>query len=83
MSYKKAHSNTHVFFGVIHKQFLLHVFMLNHFSHIPLLMILRTVAPPGSSVHGDTPGKNTGVDFHTLLQGIFLPRDRTHITCGS
>ena len=24
---------------------------------------------PGSSVHGDSPGKNTGVDCHTLLQG--------------
>ena len=24
----------------------------------------------GSSVHGDSPGKNTGVGFHTLLQGI-------------
>ena len=27
--------------------------------------------PPGSSVHGDSPGKNTGVDCHDLLQGIF------------
>ena len=27
--------------------------------------------PPGSSVHGDSPGKNTGVDCHVLLQGIF------------
>ena len=26
---------------------------------------------PGSSVHGDSPDKNTGVDCHTLLQGIF------------
>ena len=25
--------------------------------------------PPGSSVHGDSPGKNTGVGFHALLQG--------------
>ena len=28
-------------------------------------------SPPGSSVHGDFPGKNTGVGFHALLQGIF------------
>ena len=28
--------------------------------------------PPGSSVHGDSPGKNTGVGCHALLQGIFL-----------
>ena len=27
--------------------------------------------PPGSSVHGDSPGKNTGVGCHALLQGIF------------
>ena len=27
---------------------------------------------PGSSVHGDSPGKKTGVGCHALLQGIFL-----------
>ena len=27
--------------------------------------------PPGSSVHGDSPGKNTGVDCHAPFQGIF------------
>ena len=26
---------------------------------------------PGSSVHGDSPSKNTGVGCHALLQGIF------------
>ena len=26
---------------------------------------------PGSSAHGDSPGKNTGVGCHALLQGIF------------
>ena len=26
---------------------------------------------PGHSVHGDSPGKNTGVGCHALLQGIF------------
>ena len=29
-------------------------------------------SPPGSSVHEDSPVKNTGVGFHALLQGIFL-----------
>ena len=29
-------------------------------------------SPPGSSVHGDSPGKNTRVGCHALLQGIFL-----------
>ena len=28
-------------------------------------------SPPGSSVHGDSPGKYTEVDCHALLQGIF------------
>ena len=28
-------------------------------------------SPPGFSVHGDSPGKNTGEGFHALLQGIF------------
>ena len=27
-------------------------------------------SPPGSSAHGDPPGKNTGVGCHALLQGI-------------
>ena len=27
--------------------------------------------PLGSSVHGDSPGKNTGVSYHALLQGVF------------
>ena len=29
-------------------------------------------SPPGSSVHGDSPGNNTGVGCHALLQGIFF-----------
>ena len=29
---------------------------------------------PGSSVHGNSPGKNTGVGCHSLLQGIFPTR---------
>ena len=28
-------------------------------------------SPPGSSVHRDSPRKNTGVGCHALLQGIF------------
>ena len=28
-------------------------------------------SPPGSSVHGDSPGKNTVVGCYALLQGIF------------
>ena len=32
---------------------------------------LTDCSPPGSSVHGDTPGKNTGMGCRALLQGIF------------
>ena len=28
-------------------------------------------SPPGSPIHGDSPGKNTRVGCHALLQGIF------------
>ena len=28
-------------------------------------------SPPGFSTHGDSPGKNTRLSCHTLLQGIF------------
>ena len=28
-------------------------------------------SPPDSSVHGDSPGKNTRVGCHAILQGIF------------
>ena len=39
-------------------------------SH-PTLCNPMDCSPPGSSVHGDSPGKNTGVGCHVLLQGIF------------
>ena len=32
---------------------------------------LRPLGPPGSSIHGIFPGKNTGVGCHFLLQEIF------------
>ena len=34
-------------------------------------------SPPGSPAHEDSPGKNTGVGCHALLQGIFPTQDRT------
>ena len=48
-------------------------------------------SPPGSSVHGESPGKNTGVGCHALFQGIFptqglnpgLPHGRRIIYCLS
>ena len=38
-------------------------------------------SPQGSSVHEDSPGKNTGVDCHTLLQGIFPTQNWTQVSC--
>ena len=37
----------------------------------PTLCDPMDFSPPGSSVHGDSPGKNTGVGCHDLLRGIF------------
>ena len=37
----------------------------------PNLCDLMDCSPPGSSVHGYSPGKNTGVNCHAFLQGIF------------
>ena len=31
--------------------------------------------PPGSPVHGDSSGKNTGLGCHALLQGTFLTQE--------
>ena len=37
----------------------------------PTLCNPTDYSPPGSSVHGIFPGKNTGVGYHFLFQGIF------------
>ena len=34
-------------------------------------LVTPDYSPPGSSVHGDSLGKNTKVGCHALLQGIF------------
>ena len=35
----------------------------------PILCDPMDCSPPGSAVHGDSPGKNTGVGCHARLQG--------------
>ena len=37
----------------------------------PTLFDPMDCSPPGSSVHGDSPGKKTGVGCCALLRGIF------------
>ena len=45
--------------------------MLSLFSRVPLCDPMDC-SPPGSSVHGNSPDKHTGVGCHALLQGTFL-----------
>ena len=47
----------------------------------PTLCDTMDRSPPGSSVHGDSPGKNSGVGCHALLDGIFPPSDQTPVSC--
>ena len=43
--------------------------LLSHFSRVSLFAARQDCSPSGSSVHGDSPGKNTGVGCHALLRG--------------
>ena len=55
--------------------------VLSH-SVVSTLGNVMDCSPPGSSVHGDSPGKNTGVGCHALLQGIFATRElNPHLLC--
>ena len=48
----------------------------------PTLCDPMDCSPPGSAVHGDSPGKNTGVGWHALLQGIFPTQgSNSHLLC--
>ena len=57
----------------------------------PTLCDPMDCSPPGSSIHGDSLGNNTGVNCHSLLQGIFptqgskpdLPHCRQIVYCLS
>ena len=55
-------------------------FCLSSFPSLVLCLVAQSspivcdpmdYSPPGSSIHGDSPGKNTGVHCHAFLQGIF------------
>ena len=53
--------------------------------HVQSLSRVRLFLTPwtGSSVRGDSPGKNTGVCCHALLQGIFLTQGSDVVSCVS
>ena len=46
-------------------------------SHVRILCDPMCYTLPSSSVHGDSPGKNSGVGYHALLQGVF-PTQGSH-----
>ena len=37
-------------------------------------------SPPGFSIHGNSPGKNTRVGCDALFQGSSQPRDQTQVS---
>ena len=47
-------------------------------GRVLLLVTPMDCSPPGSSVRGDSPGKNTGMGCHAFLQGIF-PTQRSNL----
>ena len=65
--------------------------VLSHSIMSNILWAHELWSPPGSSVHGDSPGKNTREGRHALLQGIFptqgsnpgLPHYRKILHCLS
>ena len=60
--------------------------MTSCLCHAKLLQSCQTLCDPmdcslpGSSVHGDSPDKNSGVGCHALLQGSSRPRDQTQVS---
>ena len=58
--------------GMITGYLLFHIMLACLVAQLcPTLCDSMDCNPPGSSVHGDSPGKNTGVECQALLQGIF------------
>ena len=46
----------------------------NYYIYTYIIMYIYT-STPKTVTHRDSPGKNTGVDCHALLQGIFLAQE--------
>ena len=59
-----------------HKRHLIdHCSVLSHSAVSNSLPLHGLCSPPACSVHEDSPGKNTEVGCHVLLQGIFLTQE--------
>ena len=56
--------------GKVLKSYAIHIMCLVAQSCLTLCDPID-YSPPGSTVHGDSPGKNTELSCHALLQGIF------------
>ena len=48
----------------------------------PTLCNPMDCSPPGSSAHGDSPGRRTGVGCHSLSRGSSPARDQTQVRLG-
>ena len=60
-----------------------HAYVLSPFQSYPTFCHAMDCSLPGFCVQGDSPGKNTGVGCHALLQGIFPRQGWTHVSCIS
>ena len=63
----------------------IYMLVLSRFGHVRLCDPMDC-SSPDFSVHGNSPGKNTGVGCHALLQGIFLTQGSNscpRVSCGS
>ena len=58
-----------------------HCMHAKSFQSCPALCDPVDFSLPGSSVHGDSPGKNTVVGCHILLWGIFLIQGSNRLLC--
>ena len=67
----------HKLYSFIH---LNHIYICIYINSCPTLCHPMDCSLPGSSVHGDSPGKNTGVGCYVLLRGFSQPRDRTQVS---
>ena len=68
---------------MISAPFILRACELSHFSlSYSAITSAMDHSTPGFFLHGDSPGKNTGVGYHALLQGIFpMQGSNPHLLC--
>ena len=89
MNSEDSFATEHVLVGTFTCQFLnyLGVFIRSMCMYVwvnqscPTLCDPMGCSPPGSSIHGDSPGKNTGVGYHLFFRGSSWPRDQTPVSC--